>query len=130
MIKTCSTCSEEYEACSRNGKRQKYCSHACRMVYYRKNGKGKDTNLLWRYGISLDEYNLMMVNQSDRCANCLTDDKGKNKDFWNVDHNHETGKIRALLCSACNKSLGLMGEDAENIRALADYLDKHEGATI
>jgi len=70
----------------------------------------------------------MMVYQSDRCAGCDTDDKGTNnngtpRDFWCVDHNHQTGEVRGLLCSRCNTSAGLMDDDADNLRQLADYLE-------
>ncbi len=74
------------------------------------------------YGITLDDYNLMMVYQSDRCASCLTDDKG-GKDYWYVDHNHETGEVRGLLCNRCNRVEGMMGSDADDLRALADYVE-------
>ena len=41
-----------------------------------------------------------------------------------VDHCHETGRLRGFLCDACNKSAGLLQDDANRLRALADYLEK------
>jgi hypothetical protein len=43
-----------------------------------------------------------------------------------VDHCHATGKVRGLLCHNCNRALGLMQDNIENIKRAADYL---EGAT-
>jgi hypothetical protein len=43
-----------------------------------------------------------------------------------VDHDHETGEPRGLLCSNCNTALGLVGEDVDRLMALAMYLLQHE----
>ena len=39
-----------------------------------------------------------------------------------VDHNHDNGQIRGLLCSRCNRALGFLGEDLRNILCLAEYV--------
>ena len=44
-----------------------------------------------------------------------------------VDHNHETGKIRALLCSECNQMLGKAKDSEETLLAAVAYLRKHKG---
>lgn len=43
-----------------------------------------------------------------------------------VDHSHKSGIIRGFLCRACNVVLGIVKEDSDRLRNLADYLDKHE----
>lgn len=45
-----------------------------------------------------------------------------------TDHNHKTRKFRALLCSPCNASLGLMQESPDRLRAAAAYLELHASA--
>lgn len=47
-----------------------------------------------------------------------------------VDHNHETGVIRALLCGHCNRALGAMFDDPARLRAAADYIDFHRNGEV
>jgi len=44
-----------------------------------------------------------------------------------VDHNHETGVLRGLLCPSCNSAIGLLGESKERFAAAVAYLEKHNG---
>jgi len=54
-----------------------------------------------RYGITLDDYNEMLKKQSNKCKICkISPDNLKRK--LCIDHCHETGKIRGLLCDKCN----------------------------
>ena len=43
-----------------------------------------------------------------------------------VDHNHETGKVRGLLCSRCNSAIGLMKENLKCLRNAINYLTHHK----
>lgn len=69
------------------------------------------------YGISLAEYEVYM---SKPCAICGGESE-------HLDHDHKTGAIRAGLCSKCNVSIGLMGEDASRLREAANYIERFEG---
>lgn len=65
--------------------------------------KWNRTYRLKKYGITLNDYQKMLISQSTKCAICgifITDDTAK------IDHCHKTGKIRGLLCNRCNVSLG------------------------
>jgi len=75
------------------------------------------------YGISLDEYQRMLEVQNGHCATCPSDTPG-GRGTWHVDHCHSTGKIRGLLCRACNTALGLVKDNPETLRNLASYLEK------
>lgn len=57
------------------------------------------------YGITLEDFESMKEQQQGLCAICRTDSPGGFGD-WHVDHDHETGRVRGLLCALCNMSLG------------------------
>ena len=42
-----------------------------------------------------------------------------------IDHNHETGKIRALLCRKCNFQLGYIENNLVDVKSMIDYLQKY-----
>lgn len=66
----------------------------------------------------------MLAEQSRRCAICGTPEAGGRGGF-HVDHDHTTGKVRALLCTNCNSGLGRFGDDPKRLTAAAVYLTKH-----
>lgn len=66
----------------------------------------------------------MYKNQSNKCFIC-----GDFKEKLNIDHNHETGKIRKLSCLPCNVSLGFIKEDIEILQKMINYI-KTEGKSI
>lgn len=71
------------------------------------------------HGLSVDEYECRVAAQNGCCAIC-----GKAVDGnLCVDHCHETGGVRGLLCKPCNFGLGLFGDDPERLRRAADYLE-------
>lgn len=80
------------------------------------------------YGLTVEQYDAMFLAQRGLCAVCRRPEtslrRGKVKSL-DVDHNHETGQVRELLCGACNPALGLLKEDPLRIRALADYIERH-----
>src|ERR1035437_7038507 len=61
--------------------------------------KYKDLELKKTFGIGIDEFDKMLHNQNGVCDVCYRDEKIIRNKFLSVDHNHETGKIRGLLCS-------------------------------
>lgn len=82
------------------------------------------------YGITPSQYDRMFAEQCGVCAICKQpethpDSHSKTGEprLLSVDHDHETGDARKLLCSGCNVALGRMNEDPERIRALADYAE-------
>lgn len=76
---------------------------------------------LQRYcNITLVEYNNLLTRQEALCAICR---KPPVKKRLAVDHCHKTGKIRGLLCDACNTSLGKFHDNPSIIRAAAEYVE-------
>lgn len=88
----------------------------------------KDKKLQSTYGISYQEYLVMLEAQGGCCAICGTDDTGKRKAFA-VDHCHETGVVRGLLCSSCNTGIGLLKEDLGIMKRAMEYVKFHNGNT-
>ena len=89
------------------------------IVAYRERERRHNLN---RYGITPEEYDELLNEQDRRCAICAGPPTGKHKRF-HVDHDHDTGEVRALLCHSCNTGLGAFREDALLLRHAADYLD-------
>lgn len=80
---------------------------------------------LWSfYGLTLKQYDAMRKAQGNKCALCGSP-QGKKKQFA-VDHNHRTGKVRALLCTKCNSHVLPVVENGLYKLALA-YLERYDG---
>lgn len=75
------------------------------------------------YGITYEQWLQIQEKQNNRCAICgsLPTGKGNNKRL-HVDHNHETNKIRGLLCAACNLMLGQAKDSKQILQNAIDYL--------
>lgn len=83
--------------------------------------KSRDTSLRYTYGIGVEQYNQMFVNQNGVCAICKnTQQSGQN---LSVDHNHGTGEIRGLLCRSCNAGLGHFYDDISKLLKAVEYLN-------
>jgi recombination endonuclease VII len=85
----------------------------------RHRGKARASWLKANYGISLEDYELMLRRQGGACAIC----KKKPDKTLCVDHCHATRKVRRLLCSKCNTGLGCYDDDPSLLRAAAAYLE-------
>lgn len=76
-----------------------------------------------RHGADATTYEAMLEKQEGVCAICrqppCTDG------FLSVDHDHETGRVRALLCHACNTGIGFLRDEPDLLRTAAAYLDHH-----
>lgn len=79
---------------------------------------------LKKYGISLEDYNLIFKKQNGVCNICFK--ANKNNHRLNVDHCHKTGKVRGLLCGKCNTALGLLKDKPEIIMAAFNYIIKNQ----
>lgn len=82
-----------------------------------------------RGGLSLSDYQMLHDAQNGLCAACGQPESKAHRNGailrLAVDHDHDTGRVRALLCSRCNYSLGFARDDPAVLRQLIDYLERH-----
>lgn len=83
--------------------------------------------LVHQYGLTFEAFQSLLQIQKGHCAICQTAlalfEDANHKQAW-VDHCHETGKIRGLLCSKCNTALGQFNDDSNLIRSALNYLEQ------
>jgi hypothetical protein len=77
-----------------------------------------------KYGITIADYEQMFDSQKGACAICL--EPRPEERTLHVDHDHDTGVIRGLLCFRCNNALGDFREEYELFQRAADYLDRDD----
>lgn len=77
-----------------------------------------------RYRLPKGAYAAMMARQDNACVTCNRHESDFAKRL-HVDHNHQTGKVRGLLCNGCNMALGAVRENPQTLRHLAAYLEYH-----
>jgi hypothetical protein len=95
-------------------------------AYYAKfPDKYVEYDLRRKYGMSGQQYYDMLAKQKNVCAvkGCGAT-QGNRKSSLSVDHCHKTGKVRGLLCSRCNLTLGKVRDDVGLLLSLAEYLDE------
>lgn len=88
--------------------------------------KHKNRVLKHRYGITYDEYQRMHNEQNHCCAICGKEGGSTRSTRLYVDHNHETGQVRMLLCPKCNIAVGVIEEGLSRVISIAQYLTKHD----
>jgi len=134
------------KAAKRPDGRDNVCAE-CRAGARRENydsSKRRTNHLSLHYGLTPEAYELMRQAQNYRCAAC-----GRHEDELPtilagrprvdgtaalanpplvVDHDHETGEVRGLVCVGCNSGIGHMGDDPQRLRSAAQYLENHSGS--
>lgn len=100
-----------------------FCSDNCKDISF--------TNSYFKkkYGITFAEVKELLEKQNYQCAVCHTNGFKMHPNSWsslNVDHDHETGKVRGMLCHNCNRALGLLQDNIKHLQSAIKYL---EGAT-
>lgn len=142
-MKTCSKCgltkkAEEFNIDRTRGKLISRCK-ACRnaaCIAWRKSKPTYETDryqatkqhtrerhLVRKYKVSLADYNAMLVAQKGGCAICGALERDQFKGVLHVDHCHETGRVRGLLCRGCNHMLGSIKDDTRLLQKAIDYLN-------
>jgi hypothetical protein len=142
-MKQCSVCKETKDfdqfynyKTSKDGKsyRCKACDDVARKKWSTSNPEKahlsqRQRNLKQRFGVDLEWYEEQFKKQNYSCAICKskTNKTTGDRQFWNfsVDHCHDSGKVRGILCNNCNRALGLFQDNPEVLRKAAEYVETH-----
>jgi len=126
-MKRCADCKQwkpnEQFPRNRNSKdgRHSYCKECnnarSRESRQRLHGGARHYHLKHRYGIGAVEVDALIESQGNRCPICGREAPN------HVDHDHETGLVRGILCFNCNGGLGQFGDDIDRLSAAIAYLD-------
>lgn len=84
-------------------------------------GNSRHYHLKQKYGIGADEFDALLALQGELCPICQT------RAAVHVDHDHETGTVRGILCEPCNGGLGQFRDDPALIEEALKYIEKHAG---
>jgi hypothetical protein len=79
--------------------------------------EGRRSHYLRTYGLTEDQLRAILADQMGVCAICLSPRP------QHVDHDHRTGRVRGILCFACNAALGQMKDQPQVLRRAVDYLE-------
>ena len=118
------------------------CRHAFTKAY--DEADPEKTRRTWRrnnlkrmFGVTPELVDAMLAAQSGCCAICKDHWETKSVDtrigrprMLGLDHDHQTGALRQLLCELCNRGLGLFQDSPALLRAAADYLERHAQAAL
>lgn len=93
----------------------------CAKANEKKNKNRKWQRIKKEYGLSKDDFFVLLQAQNESCAICCA---SINQNSCHVDHCHSKGHVRGLLCSKCNQGLGLFGDNKNNLFQAIKYLEK------
>lgn len=117
----CKACNHEYDQASRERDPVKYATIRRKAAYKHL--------LRTKFNLTVEQYEAMVADQNGVCAICKRPQNIVTK--WTVrspnlgvDHDHETGKIRGLLCNSCNSGLGNFQDDISRLTAAVEYLTR------
>ena len=118
-MKQCEVCEKGFDQTSRNPKQA-----VCRPCFNNKKLFNRHHRLRYYYGITLPQYNSILEKQGGGCAICgsINNKGGVGKSLC-VDHDHDSGKIRGILCSTCNRAIGQFNDDVETVKQAVAYLE-------
>jgi hypothetical protein len=84
--------------------------------------KMRSAHLYRTYGITLEEYEHIHKAQNGCCGICQINESDAPRKVLSVDHCHDTGQIRGLLCDRCNLGVGMLGDNLNSLQKAVDYL--------
>jgi hypothetical protein len=133
-VKTCPSCSVE-KGFSDYWKNQSCCIECSK--WKQKNSwnsrtpkKRLEQHLKYKYGIDVETFLKALETQQGKCAICIRDlpdlfTYENRRRGYAIDHNHDTGEFRGILCLECNTLLGMAGDSPKILKAAIKYLSKN-----
>ena len=82
----------------------------------------RNSELKRSFGITIDDYESMLKDQGGVCRICGLEENSTGLRNLSVDHDHQSGKIRGLLCHNCNTGLGKFKDSEELLKRAIVYL--------
>lgn len=105
-----------------NNRRKGVCK-LCKQSKYKIIRKKNDINYRFKkFGFTHEDYLELLEKQKHKCAICGKSSNTEYHKNFNIDHDHETGEVRGLLCNGCNTALGLLKDSISNLQAAILYL--------
>lgn len=97
--------------------------------------RGHEARRVGVCGFTAAQYAELSAMQGGVCAICARPDERRHRKTgtpyqMDVDHDHETGVVRGLLCGRCNRALGLFRDDPSALRAAAAYLERNRAQVL
>lgn len=130
MTKQCNKCSKikETKDFSKRSRAKDGLYHQCKEcknLLKRQDHQNNPHNLWARkqIGLTKEIYTQLLNKYNNKCAIC---EKAPIKKALAVDHCHETGKIRGLLCDNCNRAIGYLKDDHNLINKAASYVAEYK----
>lgn len=121
----CDTCGTAYVPIRKRAN-ARFCSVACKRRKHAEEGRFSAAHRRWemrsKFGLTPERYAEMRAEQGYGCAICGRPEGGPTA--LAIDHDHETGQVRGLLCTQCNIGLGQFADDVDRLRAAAAYLER------
>lgn len=135
LLRKCKRCGRIFETLLTKvkAKGEHFCSIDCYILYLKENSlpdkEKKKRNILYqkksKYNLNEEEYNNLFLKQGNSCAICGKPFNEERKGF--VDHSHETGKVRGILCSKCNTLIGMANEETNILENAIKYINNNKG---
>ncbi|MCK4412293.1 MAG: LacI family DNA-binding transcriptional regulator [Candidatus Eisenbacteria sp.] len=94
--------------------------------------KARQRNIETKFGMTMKEFGRLEAEQGGGCAICGRKEARRRHGQpirLAVDHDHKTGRVRGLFCTACNVAVGLLDDNPRRLRNAAEYLEKHQRNT-
>lgn len=140
-------CGRTFQRTRTGGKPQKWCSKTCLAKRADRSGKSRAwyhanrayacareqrrrmnhpdkirLTELRKRGMNQTLYEELLALQGGRCAICKTTQPSKRREYFDIDHCHQTSALRGLLCERCNRGIGLFQDSPELLESAARYI--------